>query len=165
MDEGAPARQVPVVQGQRQVAAVHQSAVRPVQALRRVRPPGMEGMTMPHLCRTHCPQDGGGLAAAVTVLAGVVGAALALSVILPVVEALTWTILGMCAAGTLVVARLIKYGDRREVFRRHRAPAPPLARDPQPQRAITAGQKAIEGKIVPGWSWRELHDAAKEEAR
>ena len=44
VDEDAPVRQLPVVQGQREEPAVDEVEVRPVQALQRVGPEGMEDL-------------------------------------------------------------------------------------------------------------------------
>ena len=75
-------------------------------------------------CEVHCPDGGGALAGAVAVAVLMAGFAVAVSVAAAVVasaaEAVALVVLAACVPALWVTWRLVRYGDRREVFRRHR---------------------------------------------
>ena len=100
MDEDAPARQVPVVQGQREEPAVHQVEVRRVQALRRVGPEGMEHLMCEPKSRVRVlPVLGAVAVIAVSALAASVASAAA--------EAFAIAVLAVCVLGSVVTVRFI----------------------------------------------------------
>ncbi len=99
-------------------------------------------------CEVHCPDGGGALAGAVAVAALVfvfaVVASVAAAVVASVAEASAVAALAVCGVLSWPTWRLVKYGDRREVFPRHRKVRAAVVRRP----AITTGQAMIEaGRI------------------
>ena len=76
-------------------------------------------------CEVHCP-DGGGALAGVAAVAGLVFAfaavvSVAAAVVASAAEAVALVVLAACVPALWVTWRLVRFGDRREVFRRHRA--------------------------------------------
>ena len=114
-------------------------------------------------CEVHCPPEGSALAgvAAVAGLVFVFAAvvSVAAAVVASAAETVALTVLAACAVLSWPVWRLMKYGGRREVFRRHRAivkvPARNLHKAVANERRVElpAGSslRALEApKVVPG---------------
>ena len=103
-------------------------------------------------CEVHCPDGGDALAGAVAVAVLVAGFAVAVSVAAAVVaslaEAAALAVLAVCVVLLWPTWRLMRYGDRREVFRRHRRPVVArvaLTRGPLP---LEAPKPAVQGIVI-----------------